>query len=382
MKPKILLGISYYYPNISGLTLYAQRLAEGLAGDGYDVEVLTSRHLKTLQSREFKNNVVIRRAWTPFIFGRGPIMPCYFIDAFMAVWQADIVNCHIPQFEAFILVVIAKLLGKRVVLTHHCDLSNWPGWVNKIAESLTFFSLILSGTLADKIVVYTKDYADNSKYLSCFKGKLVYIFPPVKVENLDKGSKIESKFKSVKYKIGVAGRIAREKGIEFLLDGVPSFRNRFGANFKIILAGPSIEVIGGGNGKGLQKLFKKYRDNTALVGSLNQKDMAIFYSLIDVLVLPSTERLESFGLVQVEAMLFGCPVVASDLPGVRVPVQVTSMGKIVPPGNSKKLAEAIINVLENKKDFIKPRRYIEKIFNYQKVIGAYERLFESLLKLQ
>ena len=43
MKPKILLGISYYYPNVSGLTLYAQRLAEGLAGDGYDVEVLTSQ---------------------------------------------------------------------------------------------------------------------------------------------------------------------------------------------------------------------------------------------------------------------------------------------------------------------------------------------------
>ena len=54
--------------------------------------------------------------------------------------------------------------------------------------------------------------------------------------------------------------------------------------------------------------------------------MGSFYTCIDVLVVPSINSTEAFGLVQVEAMMMGVPVVASDLPGVRVPVQKQGWG--------------------------------------------------------
>ncbi|MBU0569248.1 glycosyltransferase, partial [Patescibacteria group bacterium] len=135
-KPKILIGISYYLPNISGLTIYAQNLAEELVKREHVVKVLTSKHLKKLPESEEKNGVLIKRVWTPFIFGRGPIMPTYLFEAYRTIKKADVVNLHLPQFEAFFSALLAKLLKKKLVVTYHCDFSNWPGLINQITEKV------------------------------------------------------------------------------------------------------------------------------------------------------------------------------------------------------------------------------------------------------
>ncbi|OGM11248.1 hypothetical protein A2Z22_00615 [Candidatus Woesebacteria bacterium RBG_16_34_12] len=375
---KILLGISYYSPNISGLTIYAKNLAEELVKKGYDVEVLTSRQQKDLSTRENLNGVLVKRVWTPFIFGRGPIMPTYPLDAYFAVRKADIINCHIPSFEAIFICFWAKLFRKKIVLTHHCDLSNWPGLINQITEKLAYASLLVQGLLADKIVVYTKDYADYSGYLQRFKSKLIFCLPPVKVEKLDGKYKSKFKYKNVKYKIGFAGRIAKEKGIEYLLNAIPLIEKDFGNNFKIFIAGPGKEVVGGGYIKELNDLIKKYKKYLIFLGPLNPKQMAGFYKLIDVLVLPSTEKIESFGFVQVEAMLLGCPVIASDLPGVRMPIKISGMGKTVPIKNSNALADSIIEVIKGKDKFVKPKKVIERVFNFEKSTNTYEELYKNV----
>ena len=66
-------------------------------------------------------------------------------------------------------------------------------------------------------------------------------------------------------------------------------------------------------------------------GCFRQQEQAAFFHTSEVLVLPSINSTESFGMVQVEAMTCGTPAVASDLPGVRCPVRETGMGRIVPP---------------------------------------------------
>ena len=80
-------------------------------------------------------------------------------------------------------------------------------------------------------------------------------------------------------------------------------------------------------------------------------------------------------MVQVEAMYCGTPVVTTDLPGVRVPVQKTGMGEIVPPGNVSALAQAIEKILKNKRQYRKQRELIEDIFSEKKIVLAYQRLF-------
>ncbi|MCI0528881.1 MAG: glycosyltransferase [Nitrospira sp.] len=79
--------------------------------------------------------------------------------------------------------------------------------------------------------------------------------------------------------------------------------------------------------------------------------MGTFYSLIDVLVLPSVNSTEAFGMVQAEAMKMGVPVVATELPGVSVPIKVTGMGEIVPIKDVHALSRAIGKVLASGKRY-------------------------------
>jgi glycosyltransferase involved in cell wall biosynthesis len=373
---KILVSISYYHPNISGLTIYAKNLSESLAAK-HKVKLLTSRHLKKLPTKQTLNKVEINRVWTPAIVGRGPIMPTYFLKATALVVWSDVVNIHIPQFEGLILAGLAKMLGKKVVVTHHCDLSEWPGLINKIAVKLTYASLFVTCRLADKIVVYTKDYAKNSGFLQNFKNKLVYILPPVNVALPRK--KVTLSFDS-KYRIGFAGRIAQEKGLDILFKTTPFLKKKLGEDFKFYLAGPYNQVVGGGYKNKLNHFIKKYKKHIKFLGPLNKLQMASFYKKLDVLVLPSTEKIESFGFVQVEAMKLGCPVVASEMPGVRMPIILSGMGLTFPLGNTKILAQKITEVVLNKDKFVLSAGKINKIFNYQQTIREYEKLYKSLLK--
>jgi glycosyltransferase involved in cell wall biosynthesis len=96
----------------------------------------------------------------------------------------------------------------------------------------------------------------------------------------------------------------------------------------------------------LAPLIQALGDHWTFLGNLTPTELAAFYRSCEVTVLPSLNSTESFGIVQIEAMTCGTPVVASNLPGVRQPVMMTGMGRIVPPANARALAEAIIDVLQ------------------------------------
>jgi len=105
--------------------------------------------------------------------------------------------------------------------------------------------------------------------------------------------------------------------------------------------------------------------------------MANFYAMCDVVALPS--RTDCFPSVQVEAMLSGTPVVATDIPGAREVVRVTGMGRLVTPREPAALAEGLIEVLRNREAYLKPTEQIRRIFDPDVSIRSYEALLESLL---
>ena len=147
--------------------------------------------------------------------------------------------------------------------------------------------------------------------------------------------------------------------------------------FLIVFAGSKDPV---GEEKYLQKitpLFQKYKNYLKFLGTLPEEEMKSFYKLLDVLVLPSVNSTEAFGMVQVEAMLCGVPVVATDLPGVRVPIQVTGMGKIVPVEDKDKLAKAVAELLLNNKKYIKDKKIILNRFSLNKTLNFYQWLLQS-----
>jgi glycosyltransferase involved in cell wall biosynthesis len=79
----------------------------------------------------------------------------------------------------------------------------------------------------------------------------------------------------------------------------------------------------------------------------------------------------------VEAFMCGTPVVATDLPGVRQPVRMTGMGEVVPPADAEALGRGIVKVLTAREHYVRPRAEIARLFDLERCVSDYERLFEQ-----
>ncbi|MBZ0307758.1 MAG: glycosyltransferase, partial [Anaerolineae bacterium] len=86
---------------------------------------------------------------------------------------------------------------------------------------------------------------------------------------------------------------------------------------------------------------------------------------------------ECFALVQVEAMMCGTPVVMTNTPGGRVPVTATGMGKLANKGDWESIGETLLEILNNREKYIKPRHEIEAIFNLERTVDLYEEAFRT-----
>ncbi len=380
---KILIALTYYRPWISGLTIYVERLARALAERGHQVTVLTAHYEKDLPYREVMDGVTVIRHPVLFRFGKASIMPAVLAHAWKLMRENDVVSIHLPQAEGGPYAFIGHVLaGKPVVLTYHCDLQLPPGLFNRAIDKMAFASNWMAGTFADRLVAYTEDYALHSPLLSRFKDKLRVIYPPVEMPAPDPNAVAALKERyhtdgcSV---VGFAARFAAEKGVDYMLDSIPFVREKF-PSVKYLFAGQYQGVVGENVWERLQPQIRQYRDYIEFLGPVPVTEMGNFFGACNVLAVPSINSTESFGLVQIEAMLSGCPVVASDLPGVREPARVTGMGEIVPIRNARALADGIITVLQNRERYMRPRAEIEARFDLSRTVVEYEKLFDELQK--
>jgi glycosyltransferase involved in cell wall biosynthesis len=375
--------LTYYHPHVSGLTIYVKRLATTLARHGHQVTVLTSRYDDALPAEETVEGVHVVRAPVLFRLSKGVIMPAFPFLAWRLIRQHDVVSVHLPQFEASLLGLWGRLARRPVVLTYHCDLQLPKGWFNRVVDKVVFVSNYLAGRLAQAAVAYTQDFAQHSHFLSRFLHKVHVIPPPVIMPEPDP-EVVEAYLAEHDLKdrpvVGMAARLATEKGVEVLIEAMPRLLQAF-PRLKVLFAGQYEDVMG--EESYYQRLMPMIQElgteHWEFLGVLSQEQMPAFYAACDVLVVPSLNSTESFGLVQVEAMLCGTPSIASNLPGVRQPPRMTGMGEVTPIGDSAALAEAIIRIIRQPGDYARPRDAIADTFSLERTVAGYEALFEELV---
>jgi len=372
---KILTTLSYYKPHISGLTVCVQRLIGGLSKKDFKFTVLTSRYRNNLLKSEIENSAKIIRSPVLFTFGKVPIMPWYLLQAIGEIKNNDLVWINLPQAEGLIVAVTAKLFGKKIITTVHCLPLLPNGWQRLLFQKLFDLLNNLTIRLADRVVYYTKDYAENTKGLLHIFSKSFYILPPIPMAK-GQGLRVEGRKNSKKFIVGFAGRIAEDKGLEYLLEALSLLESE-NKNVDLIIAG-NINAVGENSYvKKIKNQFKNIKFKVNFSGEINPKNMFEFYRKIDLLILPSVNRTEAFGIVQVEAMRYGVPVVASDLPGVRVPIQLTGSGRLVPVGDVVALERAMNEILVgiwDRKDIISQAK---KCFELQESLSNYECVFQQ-----
>jgi len=374
---KILSILTYYYPHWTGLTAYAQRLAEGLAERGHQVTVLTSRHEPTLPREEVYHGVRIIRLRTLTRFSRGVIMFSFPVVAYRLIRTHTVVQIHTPLMEAWLVTCLARLAGRKVLFTHHGDLVMPAGSWNQFIEKVGTWTMVQAEKMAARISVHSEDYARHSSFLGPFLHKMAYIYPPVVIPAPDPAAAQAWRDQlslNNDQLVGFAGRFVEEKGFDYLFKAIPYVLRAY-PDARFIYAGdfPVYEDFYG-RCKGL---LGGYDDHVVFLGLIRDRQkMAAFYRMCDVFVLPS--RSDCFPSTQIEAMLCGTPVVCTDIPGAREAVKAAGMGLLVPPRDAKGLAEGIIRMLNDSTPYRKTREQVASVFDLQRTLDQYEALLAEL----
>jgi glycosyltransferase involved in cell wall biosynthesis len=379
---RVFTALTYYRPHYSGLTIYAERLACALASRGHQVTVLTSQYDSSLPLLEHRDGVRVVRLPVWMHVSKGVIMPGMPLTAWKLARQADVVNLHLPQLDAAMIAILSRLQGKPVVLTYHCDLRLPDGMLNSLANQVSHLANHISAKMANAIVTNTQDYAENSTFLKRYKDKMHYILPPVEVAPASgvelaafrKKNRIQEEDRI----IGMAARLATEKGVEYLVQALPAVLEKY-PRARVFFVGQFENVFGEeAYARKLAPMIAGLGDRWSFLGILANGEFAAFLNTCDILVLPSINSTESFGMVQVEAMTCGTPVVATDLPGIRQPVAMTGMGKIIPLADPAALARAILEILDHPERYRGSPSVDLSQFAPVNIAARYEAIFASL----
>jgi glycosyltransferase involved in cell wall biosynthesis len=382
---RILTVLTYYRPHTSGLTIYAERISKAFVQRGHEVTVLTSQFDPDSPLEEEVDGIRILRAPVVARLNKGVIMPSIGFMATREVRRHDVVLLHLPQFDAAGISLRGRLWKKPTVVAYHSDLLLPPGLFNRFVNWVVHVANNWTARFTHRITAYTDDFAGHSPYLTRHRQKRVTITPPVElpaVEPAAAASFAAAHNPEGRKVIGMATRLATEKGVEVLLDAIDHLDEDFPESL-VLFAGQYEGVWG--EQEYFDRLQPRIQSLQAqgrwkYLGVLDLLEMPAFFSNLDVLVVPSLNSTETFGFVQIEAMMNGTPSIASDLPGVRQPVAMTGMGEVVPIGDAAALAAAVRSVLQHPDDYRGDAEVLRQRFSPDTCATRYEELFAQIQK--
>ncbi|MEA4871416.1 MAG: glycosyltransferase [Synergistaceae bacterium] len=332
-KIRVLQVNKFYHPVTGGVERVVQQIAEGLNGN-VDMTVLACQK-KGLGINEKINDVRVIKSGSLGTYFSMPVSFSFLRTFSRLSRDADIVHIHMPFPLADVAMFLSGYKGK-VVLWWHSD-------VVKQKKLLLLYRPFLEWLLnrADLIVAATQGHIDNSAFISNRKDKCVVIPYGVDKNIIELSSPSRSaklKENSDPCSILYIGRLVYYKGCDVLLEAFSKVRN---ARLTIVGEGP------------LRSSLEKQADKLGIsekvdfISFLDDRCLAEKLAECDFLVLPSVERSEAFGLVQIEAMAFGKPVINTDLPSGAPLVSLDGItGLTVPPNDAEALAIAIQRIID------------------------------------
>jgi glycosyltransferase involved in cell wall biosynthesis len=362
----LVVALDYYAPYVSGLTHEAQEVAEQLSARGWRVAVVASQHDPALPIRETINGVDVHR--TPVIahIRKGIVSPLLPLKAAALIRNARVGHLHLPMIEAG---MISRLVGSGtpLVVTYHCDVVLGPDLVSSFVLNRLDASSRSAFRRAATVCATSRDYARTSRVLADQANDAVIIPPFCK----ERSAGVATYRDGTGLHVGFLGRIVEEKGLEYLVEG---FAHVEDPNARLLIAG-EYSSIAGGSVIDRVRTKAQHDPRVRFLGFVPEERLADFYASVDVFVLPSVNSLEAFGIAQVEAMLAGVPVIASDLPGMRLPVAQTGFGRLVPPRDAPAIHAALCEFMACRGYDSEGRERARARFGLHATIDAYEKVF-------
>ncbi|HSW89036.1 MAG TPA: glycosyltransferase family 4 protein [Candidatus Saccharimonadales bacterium] len=387
---KIVIVIPYFYPSIGGLQNYALNIAKGLQNLGHEIVVITTNHIEKKYIIETINDLKIYRLPISFIISNTPINITWFRDITTIIKKEkpDLINGHTPvPIIAEIAAIIAKVKKIPFVMTYQNDLIKDTFILQFIITCYYFMFGIPALKAANKIIASSQYYVDNSKYLKPYQEKIEIVSPGVNLKsfslsnlNKDRYENLAQQYKDKKILlfIGQLDKTHKHKGLDYLIESLVDIRK---GNKKVHLL-----VVGKGNNIDEYKQHVeqlKLQNIVTFVGFVSDDDLPYYYNKANIIVLPSYNRSEGFGMVLIEAGASKKPVVASDIGGITYVVKDTITGFLTKPKDSKSLSKAILTILND--DALAEKmgnnnyKWVKENFTWDKQIEKTNRVFKNLL---
>lgn len=336
---KILQLTKYYPPQLGGIELVTYDLTEGLSDVGIKCDVICANTVNKNIMETTGRYIIYRTATLYNLFSTS--ISYKLISTLKAVSsEYDIIQVHMPNPMAMLAVFLIRPKAKLVL-----------HWHNDIVKQkfVYFFIKPLETWLlkrADSIVGTSPTYVAGSAPLKRFEKKTTIIPLGIDIERLrfsDKRFQEIAKQYTGKKIVFSVGRLIYYKSFDVLINA-----GKYLNDDTLIL------IAGSGDMKELlekQIIENNLSNKVKLLGRVSDEDLACYYKLCDVFCLSSGRRTEGFGAVQLEAMYFKKPIVATKIPGSGVSWvnQDGVTGINVPINDPKAIAEAIYKILSDER---------------------------------
>jgi rhamnosyl/mannosyltransferase len=333
---RVSMLVKLYPPWVGGLESHVAQLSVAVARiPGYRVQVLTGQPQPGFAATEVRDGIEIHRAATVGRVARTPI--ALGLGRMLRESQPHIVHYNAP-FPWGELAVPPQ--GTRVVVTYYHDVIR-QRLLSKIYRP--FLERLLRR--ADAIVAWSAALVDQSPVLAKFRDKITISaggidtrpFMPNDLSR-DRAAALRLRLAPHRPLVLFVGRLVYYKGVDVLLRAMRD------VNATLVVVGTGAE------GGRLMRLAHDLQLGARVhfAGAVPQGELPAYYQASDMLVLPSTERTETFGLVQVEAHVSGIPAICTALPtGVALVNEHGYTGLVVPPGDATALGTAIRRLIDD-----------------------------------
>lgn len=367
---KILQLVKYYDPCQGGMETVVKNIVEGVIDSSDDISftIYSNNHKRNfVKSVKKKNRETIIKEITPVYLKSQPLNLRY-PSLKKLVKDHDVIHHHypFPTMELTLLRYLKKFSDKKLVITWHANIKNsrWS-WIERIYNPMIEKLL----DRADTIIVTSPQLFEASTILKNYVDKIKIIPLSFDPKYLSVSSKKYPSERS--FEVLFVGKIRQYKGVEYLIKAIKNLE----VKLKIV-----------GNGEELQNLkalVKELNIGNKVIFASNADDneLAQFYKNADLFVLPSINEAEAFGVVQLEAMANGLPVINTNLEsGVPFVSLDDYSGITVSPKDADGLENAIRKIISNKELYeLYSINALERVefFSREKMSKAYKEIYEK-----
>lgn len=377
-KIRVAYPVCVFPPYNGGIGNAALNIALALS-DKYDITVYTPDYGQKKLKNKIEFPFKVKRLKPFFEFGNAAFLP----QLKNELIDFDIVHLHYPFYGGAEFAYLAKKKNPmiKLILHYHMDTAEigFKGIIFKLYRNYLLPNLLEKSEL---VTCASLDYIANSNLKDTFKNnkdKFKEILFGVDLGKFKPMSVAKISQKNILF-VGGLDNAHNFKGLEYLIKSMAILKYDMKAEHDF-----TFTIVGSGNLENYYHELVKQKglsQNVIFLGDVDDVELNRQYNLADLLVLPSINSNEAFGLVLLEALACNTPVIASDLPGVRSVFRNNIDGLLSLPKDTKNLAKKIYEILfsrDNKKFGMNSRVYIEDNYTWERVVSKLDKIYKEIL---